>query len=341
MPDDTDEPDPNDSAGSDLLPGETVESIVEPTECPNCGRVFSGTYCPDCGQEANPSASVTGVVGGFFRELVDVESGVGPTLVGLTLRPGQVLRRYLEGARVGLASPGRYLLAVVIVSIGIDRLLAWGGVTGDPFRIAVSADDDLSSSTGAGDALAEALLTALQQWIQVLGSQIRTIGVLLSAVLLAVLLFRLFGGQVQQAGEALALGCFLSAHVEVLDLGIGLLYEPVMFVYTGQPAESPFLLTVALQVGYIGFAAHRCFGPGWRAALKGAFAGGWALVEGLSIIFVTVVAHAAWLALAHPEEQGGAVGAPGELIGLAAALGVVCALPLLLHAAVEAYSRLR
>lgn len=341
MPDSTNEPNPNDSAGRELLPGETVESIAEPTACPNCGRKFSGTYCPDCGQKADPSASITGVIGGFFRELADVERGVGPTLVGLTLRPGQVLRRYLDGARVGLASPGRYLLAVVIVSIGIDRLLAWSGVTGNPFRIPVSADDDLSSSTGAGDALVEALLTALQQWIQVLGSQIRTIGVLLSAVLLAVLLLRLFGGQVQRAGEALALGCFLSAHVKVLDLGIGLLYSPAVFVYTGQLAESPFLLTVALQVGYIGYAAHRCFGPGWRAALKGAFAGGWALVESLSIIFTTVVAHAAWLALARLEEPGGAEGAAGELIGLATALGVVCALPLLLHAAVEAYSRLR
>ncbi|MFB6272752.1 MAG: DUF3667 domain-containing protein [Salinibacter sp.] len=331
MPDDTDEPNPD----------EVVESIAEPTECPNCGRVFSGTYCPDCGQEADPSASVTSVIGGFFRELVDMESGFWPTLVGLTLRPGQVLRRYLEGARAGLASPGRYLLTVVIVSVGIDRLLAWGGVTGDPFRISVPADDDLSSSTAVGDALAESLLTALQQWMQVLGPQIRTIAVLLAAVLLAVLLSRLFGGQVQQAGEALALGCFLSAHVEVLGLGIGLLYEPAVFVYTGQPAESPLLLPVALQVGYIGYAAHRCFGPGWRPAVKGAFAGGWALLEAMSIAFTGVVVHAAWLALARFKEHGGVEGASGKLIGVATALGVVCALPLLLHAAVEAYSRLR
>lgn len=58
--------------------------------------------------------SVTGVIGGFFRELVDVDSGLWPTFVGLTLRPGETLRQYLSGIRKGLTSPGRYLLAAVM-----------------------------------------------------------------------------------------------------------------------------------------------------------------------------------------------------------------------------------
>jgi len=98
-------------------------AVVETVECPNCGRVFTGTYCPDCGQEADPSVSATGVIGGFFRDLIDVDDGVWPTVVGLTLRPGKTLQRYLSGIRKGLTSPGQYLLAAV-VEVGVDRFLA-------------------------------------------------------------------------------------------------------------------------------------------------------------------------------------------------------------------------
>jgi hypothetical protein len=68
------------------------EAVVETTECANCGRVFTGNYCPKCGQEADPSVSTPAVIGGFFRELVDIENGFWPTFVGLTLRPGNTLR---------------------------------------------------------------------------------------------------------------------------------------------------------------------------------------------------------------------------------------------------------
>ncbi|MFB6232335.1 MAG: hypothetical protein ABEL04_14390 [Salinibacter sp.] len=77
-----------------MSPDREDEAIVQTTECPNCGRIFAGDYCPTCGQEADPSSSVAGVIGGFFRELVDLENGFGATLVGLTLRPGQELANW-------------------------------------------------------------------------------------------------------------------------------------------------------------------------------------------------------------------------------------------------------
>ncbi len=47
--------------------------------------------------------------------------------MGLTVRPGEVLRDSLGGVRVGLSSPGRYLLAAVVVDVTVDRLFAWLG----------------------------------------------------------------------------------------------------------------------------------------------------------------------------------------------------------------------
>ncbi len=320
-----------------------TEGLTRATECPSCGTPFASDYCPSCGQAADPPISATAVVGGFFRELVDIENGFWPTLVGLTLRPGNTLRRYLEGARAGLASPGRYLLASVIIGIGANRLLTWTGTGKDPFNVGAS-----SGTTGegdpadGGDLLAEALFTALGQWEQFLGAQIWTLAALLTAVLLAALLFRLFGERLSQAGEALALGAFLSGHLELLDQGARLLYSPAAFFWTGQPLKTPsFFLTVVIQVGFVGFAAHRCFGPGWRPGLKGAFAAGFALIEAMAISFIFLLGHAGWLVLVRPGRLGVPEGGPEIVVSVLAGMGILCAVPLLLHAGVEAYYRLR
>ncbi|MCS3610062.1 DUF3667 domain-containing protein [Salinibacter ruber] len=320
-----------------------TEGLTRATECPSCGTPFASDYCPSCGQAADPPISATAVVGGFFRELFDIENGFWPTLVGLTLRPGNTLRRYLEGARAGLASPGRYLLASVIIGIGINRFLAWTGMGKDPFDVGAS-----SGTTGeggpadGGDLLVEALFTAIGQWEQFFGAQIRTLSALLMAVLLGALLFRLFGERLSRAGEALTLGAFLSGHLELLNQGAKLLCSPAVFLWTGQPLKTPsFLLTVVIQVGFVGFTAHRCFGPGWRPGLKGAFAAGWALIEGMAISWIFLMGHAGWLALTRPERFGMPEGAPAVAVALFAGMGILSAVPLLLHAGAEAYYRLR
>jgi hypothetical protein len=118
--------------GAQSPASEEPETAVEPVECPNCGREFANNYCPECGQEADPSASVVEVIGGFFRELVDVEHGFWPTFVGLTLRPGEVLQQYLSGVRAGLISPGRYILVAVVVSAGTRQFSRWIGASPPP-----------------------------------------------------------------------------------------------------------------------------------------------------------------------------------------------------------------
>ncbi|WP_148278307.1 DUF3667 domain-containing protein [Salinibacter ruber] len=100
-----------------------AEGLARATECPSCGTTFASDYCPSCGQAADPSVSATAVIGGFFRELVDVENGFWPTLIRLTFHPGKTLRRYLDGARGSLVSPGRYLLASVIISFSASWIL--------------------------------------------------------------------------------------------------------------------------------------------------------------------------------------------------------------------------
>ena len=317
------------------------EQVVETVECPNCGRAFVGDYCPDCGQEADPSASITGVIGGFFRELVDVEHGFWPTFVGLTLRPGEVLQQYLSGVRAGLISPGRYLLAAVVVSIGTDQFLAWIGAGDLPWaesEAPTSPNGTASGGAGAEEGFGRALDVAVSQVILLFD---RTAGILLVTGLLAALLYRLFKDKLRRMGEALATGSFLVAHGMFLGRGADLLYVGAAFLYIGQPAESPGFFSLAILFGYIGLASHQCFGPGWKSGLKGGFAVTWALTETVSVLMTAGILYAGGLVLLYPGSYVPTGGTTGEALAKAALLGLVVAIPLLLHAAVELYYRLR
>lgn len=88
-------------------------------------------------------------------------------------------------------------------------------------------------------------------------------------------------------------------------------------------------------------ASHRCFGPGWKTALKGAFAIAGSVVEAISIGAVSLLAYIGWLAYAYPDEvlETGVSVAEGLTVIFLFAL--ICLVPFLLHAGVKAYYRLR
>ena len=335
------------------VPGEKDppgEQVVEPAECPNCGREFTGTYCPDCGQEADPSVSAAEVIGGFFRELVDLESGVWPTFVGLTVRPGEVLRRYLGGVRAGLISPGRYLLAAVVVNFGTEQFLVWIGASppspprGDSETSPPPGGPE-ASSTGADPTSAEAAegfekaARMVVEQFAAYRSYGQIIAALVLASLLAVLLYRLF--EIDRVGEALAVASFLVAHGYVLDAGANLLYVGAVSSYTAGPAEGSSLLRVIIAIGYAGAAVHQCFGPSWKSALKGVFASTWAFMEAFSVLFVISTAYIAGLILLYPSSYAPADGTIWEPVLALSVLGLLFMIPLLLHAGAEVYYRLR
>lgn len=322
----------NDSANqTEQSPRENApEAVADTTECPNCGHVFTGSYCPECGQEADPSSSITSVIGGFFRDFVDIEHGFWPTFVALSVRPGEVLQGYLRGVRKGLVNPGRYLLAALIIDIGADRLLAWIGARTLPWTDpGVSQSLDVSS-LGADDIF----ITSFEETSAVLvGPQTRFITMLLMAGLLAAVLYRLFA-EIGQMSDALAVGSYLVGHTTFLSRGIDLLYAVPAFLYTGEAVELPSLLLI-IGFGYLGFAGYRAFGLSWKGAVKLAVAGGWAFVLLVSAFGLSACVYAIGQAMWYPWGW--------EYLTIEAVLAsaIIFALPLLLHAGVETYYRLR
>lgn len=86
-------------------------------KCKNCEFEFEGNYCPNCGQNASVKRFTYSY---FLRETffssLDIEQGFFSSLRDLFIKPGHAIRNYLEGKRLNLAVPGKYLLLMGAVS---------------------------------------------------------------------------------------------------------------------------------------------------------------------------------------------------------------------------------
>lgn len=304
-----------------------AEGLARATECPSCGTTFASDYCPSCGQAADPSVSATAVIGGFFRELVDVENGFWPTLVRLTLHPGKTLRRYLDGARGSLVSPGRYLLASVIISFSASWILLRTGALQVPTP--PSSSDSSEVPARALGIFAEIAQQSLQsQWIQ--------IGLTLVAVgLFASVLRRLLGEELTTWGRALAGSAFLIGHATVLGTAVLLASVPLLFLLKGEPVAVVTQSAVSLLVTtvYVGTALHS-FRPAWKNTAKATLGILWVQVETVGTLTVVAAGYAFWKIV-----SSGTLSFSGAV--LLGTVGALYALPLLVHAGVEAYYRLQ
>lgn len=82
------------------------------TVCRNCGSTLHGEFCSACGQgHRHERLRIRDWIGDVVDGVVSLESRTAQTVLGLTLRPGQVARDYVDGGRVRYVSPARYALA--------------------------------------------------------------------------------------------------------------------------------------------------------------------------------------------------------------------------------------
>ncbi|MCY4419365.1 MAG: DUF3667 domain-containing protein [Cytophagales bacterium] len=91
--------------------------------CKNCQSSFEGNFCPECGQ----SATVKRFSFGYFAiesvySSLDLERGQGMGILLLLQRPGSSIRNYIQGKRMRLFAPAKFLLLVgAIVTILVLR----------------------------------------------------------------------------------------------------------------------------------------------------------------------------------------------------------------------------
>ena len=301
------------------------EALLETHTCPNCGRAFVGDYCPDCGQEVSRDLSILDVFSGFFREVIDIENGFWPTLRGLTLQPGTVLKRYLDGARQCLMHPGRYLLASVVTSYAVF----WG-----LGRAGILVFFGRAGSQGTGGE-PDQIRAAFQRLFQYQEAQ--TVSTLVLAGLLALTLGRLFHHRVRQGAKALALSSFLTGYATFFAAGATLVVAPVEYLATGHPVEPSWYLSPLIVVPYVWVATYWTFGGGVWVGGKAMLALVWTAAEYMVISTLAFSGWALWIVW-NGSADAPEVNIPVE--GLVVTGGLALGL-LLLHLGGELYARRR
>ena len=99
-------------------PHQVAPLSQEAHDCPTCGTHFEGNYCPRCGQSAR--------IGRYsfkkaFLLFLDVwglgNRGMFRTLRDLILRPGYMIRDYLQGMQMAYFPPFKMLFLLTALSL--------------------------------------------------------------------------------------------------------------------------------------------------------------------------------------------------------------------------------
>jgi hypothetical protein len=96
----------------------------------DCVHRQIGRYCPDCGKDLQPEPITRQTV---LHELVENwwEKGVLHTLIGLLLRPGVMIRRYIESDRDILVKAVAYIAVALALNIALRARFLPGSTTTD------------------------------------------------------------------------------------------------------------------------------------------------------------------------------------------------------------------
>lgn len=95
------------------------------TTCLNCSNSFEGKFCSECGQKA---ATHRFTMHEWLHEIphgiLHVDGGFFQTFKNLCLRPGEMIREYVEGRRKSYFSPFLYMLIWCGVFVLVSSLFA-------------------------------------------------------------------------------------------------------------------------------------------------------------------------------------------------------------------------
>lgn len=100
-----------------------------PQICANCGSAQSALYCGQCGQHERGSRrlQVRDIATNCAEVLLEVESPLPATLIGLIRNPGRVCLDYVNGRRKRYLNPFAFLLVAVTAQFILSVVLRWTG----------------------------------------------------------------------------------------------------------------------------------------------------------------------------------------------------------------------
>jgi len=243
-------------------------------KCANCARVTDGPeqkFCPACGQPTPVHRIDWHFLGHELEHSVlHMDRGVLYTLKQLMLRPGHLIRDYIEGRRVGVVKP----LLLVMLTGAAATLMAHYALDGDALGSSFTQGVEAGMHQGNANAKqAQAAATMMKVFGFVkdwMNSHLTLITLLVLPVQAAA--FKLTFRRFKQINypEWLVITSFLTAQLFV----VWAVFMPVQRWWSDAQAVM-VLVAVLLNV----FSLTQVF-PGysrWKAFLRGA--AGWAIVQ--------------------------------------------------------------
>ncbi|UAK24562.1 DUF3667 domain-containing protein [Sphingomonas nostoxanthinifaciens] len=98
--------------------------------CANCGTVRQGPYCHVCGQAGHVHRNLGALVHDIAHGVFHFEGKVWHTLPLLSLKPGELTRRYVAGERARFVSPmALFLFSVFLMFAVVSNLAGHGSPT--------------------------------------------------------------------------------------------------------------------------------------------------------------------------------------------------------------------
>ncbi len=115
--------------------------------CANCNSPQSTVYCGECGQHERGSRPLRmrDITANCAEALLEVDSPLPATLVGLIRNPGQLCLNYVSGQRKRYLNPFAFLLVAVTAQVILSAGLRWTGwVEPQPDESGAIPDDALN-----------------------------------------------------------------------------------------------------------------------------------------------------------------------------------------------------
>lgn len=222
---------------------------ISNSTCLNCGGPLGGRYCQACGQAASTTRlRVKEILGDAVSHLLNLDSKIPRTVLGLTLNPGRVVAEYVEGRRASYVPPFRYCLIVVA-----GMLLLYVALDVNVVNVtATSTAPDVEMQQRVGQLRTE--------MVRIVNARLNLV-IFLALPLLGLVVRGLFRRAGHNYAECMVYVFFVMGQVFLLGIPFALL-QPLA-------PRASVILRLLLQIAYLTWAAVEFFGePRLRATLK-------------------------------------------------------------------------